>query len=202
MSESGRARRASGARKSAQYRVVFTVARHLHVLLFVAIGAQTFISSGCSGCVVPPHLDIQSNDAGPDSPPVIVEVRDTALNPRRPPDTITVNAAVPSTLGMTLYDTDLTDTLTVQIFVDYDQASPKDAVSNCFGETVTSTPTTRTASCTTAALCAASDAGTTHRLEIEVYDRDPEPNAPFRDPTPPGMYSTWTFDLACVNQPG
>jgi hypothetical protein len=196
MSESRRVSAHAPARKCAPMHALLRMAHPVHVMAVAMLSL-----AGCSGCVVPPPLSVAA-DAGPDSPPVITDLRDSSLNSHRPPDTLTVNLATAgqTSFDLTLYDTDLADDLTVQMFVDYDAANPLDARSNCNGTTVPDSPTNRTASCPTTTLCKTDDVGSTHRLEVEVYDRTPDPNAPFRD-DPPGMFSTWTFDLACINQP-
>lgn len=197
MSEWGRVSAHTPARKWPRMHALSRMAHPVHVMAVAMLSL-----AGCSGCVVPPPLSVAA-DAGPDSPPVILDLRDSSLNSHRPPDTLTVNVATASqaSFDLTLYDTDLTDDLSVQLFVDYDATSPLDARSNCNGTTVPDSPTNRTATCPTTGLCKnPDDIGATHRLEIEVYDRPPIDNAPFRDDSP-GMFSTWTFDLACINQP-
>jgi hypothetical protein len=167
-----------------------------------AVLLSLLLSLPVAGCVVPPPLEVESGDAGANAPPIILEARDQASNPLRPPATLTVNRAVPGELRLTLYDIDLEDELFVQLFVDYDPADPRDADVNCGAPPPaagTVDPERRSATCTTAGLCPAS-LGTGRRLELEVYDAAPEPNSPFRTPGPGGLSSTWTLELACVEE--
>jgi hypothetical protein len=156
-----------------------------------------------TACVVPPPLDVDNADAGLNSPPIITAARDAALNSLRPPATLTVNLMTqpPAQLDMTLFDLDVADELTVQMFVDYDVA-PLDARVTCISPGSADGDATRNLSCTTSGLCLPADVGTpdSHRLEIEVYDGRPEDLPPYRTPPPGTQFSTWTLDLICINQ--
>jgi len=196
MSRSRRVFGAAPARKPARRHVLSFVAHPVHV-----VTAVTLFQAGCSGCVVPPPLSVQA-DAGPDSPPIIEDLRDPSLNSHRPPDTLIVNTAIAqgASFDLTAYDTDLSDDLTLKWFIAYDPTSPSPARVTCTTTPVTGMPTDRTATCPEMGLCGNSDLGLTQRLEIDVYDRPVDPNSPYRD-DPGGLSSTWTFDLSCINQP-
>lgn len=174
-----------------------SVARAVHVVLAV------LTSAAVTACVVPPPLEVETNDAGLNSPPIITSARDAALNSLRPPATLTVNLMTqpPAQLDLTLFDLDVTDELTIQMFFDYD-IRPLDARVSCTSPGSPEGETTRNLSCTTSSLCLEEDVGTPdlHRLEIEVYDGRPEDVAPFRTPPPGALFSTWTLDLICINE--
>ena len=170
------------------------VARAVHVV------AAVLTSAAMTACVIPPPLDVDTTDAGLNSPPIITDVRDVNLLAYRPPATITVNMATlpPVDLTLELFDLDVTDELTVRLYVDFDSATPENARITCTAPgSPDGEPTRADVPCSTSNLCQSVGP---HRLEIEVYDRLPDLNPPYRNPTPPGMFSTWTFDLNCINE--
>lgn len=187
------------AGKHAEARVVSPLVRAVHVGALVVCAVPSF-----AACVVPPPIDTEFVDAGLNSAPVITEVRDPALNPLRPPAVITLDTTpignLPE-LGVTLYDRDADDELFLQLFVDYVAEPAEDAVVNCQAFTSGTGSPVRTTNCSTSNLCARLAAPPEGRLEIEVYDREPIENAPYRTPTEDGLFSTWTFTLRCVDQP-
>jgi hypothetical protein len=186
MSESGRVSAGGFRRKWLDVFVLSPMARAVHVLLAVMF----------AGCVVPPPLTVD-NDGGVNSPPNIIGVTDPSFNARRPPDVITIDNNATQDLTVTIVENDLQDDLVLQLFVDFDPSNDADV--NCAAPPPTNPPSrTRTTTCVTTNLCADDDVGL-HTLEIEVYDRPPNLNAPFREfpVDSPGFFSTWTFDLQC-----
>jgi hypothetical protein len=182
------------------------LARAVHSLASVVVAPAVLAGSIAvpmlaGGCVVPPPLDPDiSADAGPNSPPVIVEARDSALNPLRPPTSITVVRGAVAMIGLTVLDTDAADTVNVRVFVDYDR-DPLGPRSECVAPPAADGTSTRTTDCPTQPLCLTGDTTSNpHLLEIEVYDRPLVlGSSTFRETTPPGLFSTWTFDLFCVD---
>jgi hypothetical protein len=148
-----------------------------------------------AGCVIPPPLTIEQ-DGGVNAPPAITSVLDTSGTARRPPDTMTLEIAPTTTpeLTVTIEEIDKSDDLTVQLFVDYNTVDPKPAAVHC-GAPADPSPI-RVAHCTTSQLCPIGSDTMGHTLEIEAYDRAPDPNAPYRNTA--GFFSTWTFKLECV----
>jgi hypothetical protein len=178
------------------------MARRVQGKGFVAVLALAS-PSGFAACVVPPPLSVDTADAGLNAPPVITEAHDSALNSLRPPATLTVNRLAATPIDLTLYDVDVDDELTIQLFVDYDHASPLDARVTCMAAPSMNDSPSRRITCTTMGLCLPADVGATqpHRLEIEVYDARPDDIAPYRTPPGDGLFSTWTLDLSCIEQP-
>jgi len=170
----------------------------VHLLSLVLLG------SSMTACVVPPPLEVETQDAGINSPPVITAAFDPAGTSLRPPATLVVNTAAPTPgdIDLTLFDLDITDELTVKMFVDFVSTAPLPALGTCIAPGSVEGEPTRSLSCSTSNLCV-SGLGE-HRLELEVYDRPPDINDPYRTfppDTEPGMFSTWTLDLTCVNNP-
>jgi hypothetical protein len=163
------------------------VAHAVHVLTIVPVLAIVLLAS----CVVPPPLEVDTSDGGVNAPPTIVNVIDTSGTSRRPPDTITL-LTTPQEIIVNLVERDVEDELFLQLFVDY-QLMVHDADVNCTAPPTADRSSTRSTSCVTTSLC--DTAPSEHTLEIEVYDREPEPNAPYRDTE--GFFATWTFHLVC-----
>jgi hypothetical protein len=160
----------------------------VHVLLAVTFTA----------CVLPPPLTVDTSDGGVNAPPAITSVIDPSGTARRPPDTITLAVLSDEEIRVTVDDRDLDDDLVLQLFVDY-EADPVDAAVNCTAPQTEPKTTSRVGNCTTNGLCADGDEGG-HTLEIEAYDRPPDPNFPYREPGDGGYFSTWTFHLECIPQ--
>jgi hypothetical protein len=155
-----------------------------------------------TGCVLPPPLDVVEDDAGLNAAPIIkAGTYDSGgSTPLRPPATITVDRLAPGEIRLVLYDTDASDQLFVQMFNDYDLQNAEDADVNCGAPPGAAE---RQVACPIEGLCTLEDVGAdiTHRLEIEVYDRAPDPNFPFRsflDEDADGLFSTLTVDLICI----
>ena len=202
MSESLRAGAGDFGPKCSRSLAKARVARPVHEIRVVLFGLTLFLVALLAACVVPPPLEVDTADAAPNSPPNIMQVRDSAANSLRPPATLTVNTAGPATdVDLTLYDPDADDDLTVQLFVNYNPLAPLDARAECPVPPAADGSRTRSTRCTTAGLCTDVPTGTPQRLEIEVYDRAPADITPYREPGPGGFFSTWTLDLICTSTP-
>jgi hypothetical protein len=150
------------------------------------------------GCIIPPSLQTDVQDAGIDSPPAISSVRsDNQELPEPGPVLFQLGAA--STLNLTLIDTDLTDTLYVRVFVDYTVMAPTPARSTCIG--TTNTTADRTATCDLKGLCQPGDVGQTRLMRIVVFDREPlDSGTPTFMAMPEGGQSTSrTYQLKCTS---
>lgn len=120
-----------------------------------------------TGCIIPPSLSSDSQDAGVNSPPAITAVRTDADNLFEPgPVSLTRNSGM---INFELLDTDVEDTLVVRVFIDYTIDDPTPARAQC-----TAPPTglvKRTVTCTAGAICQMTDDGQTRNMSIVVFDR-------------------------------
>jgi hypothetical protein len=184
-----------------------SVARRVHRFAPVVLSPAVLLGALLTtpACVVPPPLDLDQPDAGPNAPPIITAATDSAGTPIRTPGTVTINRLdLAGRISFQLYDVNVDDTLFVRLYVDYDLAAPLPARADCFAPPAATNATeVRTASdCEKAILCNPSDVGTIHRLEADVSDRPLlQPTTNHRDVEAPGLLSTWTWDLACIEEP-
>jgi len=150
-------------------------------------------------CVIPPRLDVESQDAGVNSPPAILGVRTDDQELPEPGPVFFERGD--GTFNAELIDTDLDDELFVRAFVDYtvdDPTAPRvlcTAPSNGKAE--------RTVTCNTNALCLATDTAnpdTTLHMHITVFDREPLEGGtpPFQETLPPGLSTSRFYFLKCV----
>jgi len=154
------------------------------------------------GCVIPPSLST-GDDAGVNSPPAITSVTsDQQALPEPGPVLFDVGPTA-GDVSVSLIDTDLTDTLFVRIFVDYNLPNRFDARAKC--QAPPTMKPTRTATCHLNALCATEDLGVSRSMTIVVFDR--EPLAPGEGGDPPfqampagGLSTARFYFLKC--QPG
>jgi hypothetical protein len=171
------------------------LARALHTLVATGFFAMSV------GCIIPPSLSVDVQDAGVDSPPAILSVRsDNQELPEPGPVLFEVGNPM-QTLNLQLLDTDLSDTLYVHIFVDYTVAVPTPARSTCTG--ATNTTAQRTATCDLRALCTPADVGQTRLMRIVVFDRDVLDvgagiGPPFMN-TQNGQSTSRTYQLKCTS---
>ena len=149
-----------------------------------------------AGCIIPPSLGVEQQDAGVNSPPSIISVRsDQTELPE--PGPIDLEVGQTSPLNLTLLDTDLNDKLYVRIFVNY-SVTPAQR-SSC---TAASTgQATRTATCALQGVCLPGDINTNPNLmQVMVFDRQPLEGGelPLYQAMPPGGLSTdRTYQLNC-----
>ncbi|MDB4957625.1 MAG: hypothetical protein JWO36_5194 [Myxococcales bacterium] len=141
------------------------VARPLHISALLVI-PLLFIAS--AGCVLPPTLGVEQQDAGTNSPPAITSVR-IDLQDLAEPGPITVKiGSMAGSLTLGLIDTDLGDTLYPKIFVDYNSPDPTPPRSTCTQSA--SDTAERGSTCPLAGVCTSTLTGT-HLLTIVVFDR-------------------------------
>lgn len=193
-SSSGGARHANWASPH----VRSALARPLHhaVSMLPLLLAVTMV-----GCIIPPSLSVDVQDAGVDSPPAITSVRsDNQELPEPGPVLFSVGGM--STLDLTLLDTDLTDTLFVRVFVDYTVTVPTAPRSTCTG-TSADNSAERTARCDLRALCLPADVGQMRLMRIVVFDREVVdsglPGPPFMTMAPGGESTSRTYILTCTS---
>jgi hypothetical protein len=151
-----------------------------------------------AGCIIPPSLGVEKQDAGVNSPPSITSVRsDQTELPEPGPIDIAVGQTSP--LNVTLLDTDVNDKLFVRVFLDYSiTPSPR---SLCTA--ASSGQATRSASCALQGLCLPIDVGDQqHIMQVMVFDRQPLEGgeSPLYQAMPPGGLSTdRTYFVYCHN---
>jgi len=167
------------------------VARGVHICALVL----------SSACVVPPPLGLDQPDAGANSAPVFLSVRGPDGKELAEPGPVTVIAHQDATASMTIYDADRTDTLTVQLFVDYTLQNPTSPRGTCTAPPPTDSSLERTVQCPLKAVCLDNDVanGNPHYFVFEVYDRDVT-NDPvmFRSVASPGLIDHRWFLLTCL----
>jgi hypothetical protein len=140
------------------------------------------ILSAGPGCVIPPDLAPDDGDAGPSSPPVLVEAGpspDFSF-----PGPIQLERPDAREMTLTLRDIDLEDVLFVRLFVDYGRPDPTPAWADC--QAAPNGQAVRLAECPVSALCTSilgTDLGD-HTLEAMVSDR---PFIPDSDPAAVGQ---------------
>lgn len=182
----------------------YTVARRVHPIARVLLRLGPVIvlalsGAGLVGCIIPPSLGVEQQDAGVNSPPSILSVRsDQTELPEPGPIDIEVGQSSP--LNLTLLDTDINDKLYVRVFVDYSKDNQTSPRSNCIA--ATSGTAERTATCQAAGICLSTDTdpSVTHVMQIMVFDREPLDTAeqPLFQAMPMGGLSTdRTYRLNC-----
>jgi hypothetical protein len=151
------------------------------------------------GCIIPPSLGVEQQDAGVNSPPSIVSVRsDQTELPEPGPVDFEVGSMSP--LNLTLLDTDVNDKLYVRVFMDYTKDQPTAPRSTCTAASVGQA--TRTATCPLQALCLTKDVGIQHLMQIMVFDRQPleTGESPLFQAMPAGGLETdRTYQVNCRN---
>ncbi len=163
------------ARSRTARRGVSPVARALHDSARYVRMLLPVLTLG--GCVIPPSLSVDNADAGVDSPPSIVSARIDSVEITEP-GPVTNGLGQSALLGLTLLDTDLSDTLYVRVFVGYNDsvlgegATPTPPRATC--ATGTTKTAQRSATCDLTGLCETQDVGQTRGMTIVVFDRQPQ----------------------------
>lgn len=179
----------------------YTVARALHdyAAPVVRLVPLVFVA----GCIFPPNLGVEQQDAGVNSPPSVLSAR-TDQTELPEPGPVDIEVGQMSPLNLTLLDTDITDKLYVRVFVDYSTANRTAPRSLC--PAATSGEATRTATCPMQGICLASDVRSTdmpHIMQIMVFDREPLDETgqqPLFQAMPLGGLSTdRVYQLNCKN---
>lgn len=189
MSDSHDRTTADSAANPARWLTLSVVARTVHDSR-VPVGV--LVSLLVVGCVIPPSLSVENQDAGVNSPPAITAVRaeDTALaeaDPNKPaifiPNEGTINVA--------LLDTDVLDTLYVRVFVNYTLTRPEPPRTSCTAAPAGSTR--RTVTCDVGSVCFQAEPGD-FNMQVMVFDRQPlEGGDPPHQQMPEGGLSASKF---------
>ncbi|MEO8841786.1 MAG: hypothetical protein ABI591_23160 [Kofleriaceae bacterium] len=199
MSETECARIAGAGANSASPHARSVLARALHhrARVWTVIASALLV-----GCIIPPSLSVDVQDAGIDSPPSITSVRSDLLELVEPGpyQFPTAPNAQNSTVNLTLLDTDVDDALFVRIFVNYTVSAPTAPRSTC--SAVATGVAVRTTTCSLAALCLPTDPTDNPLMEIVVFDREPlDVGTPTFKAIPAGGQSTTrTYTLICTNE--
>jgi hypothetical protein len=153
-----------------------------------------------AGCVIPPSLEVDNQDAGINSPPTIVSVTSDQQALSEPGPVAFDMGATAGDLSIVLLDTDTQDSLNVKIFVDYNLPNRLDARARCQPPASSTTPM-RTATCKLNSLCLTEDLGVQRHMTIVVFDRDTLPpgegEPPFQAMPQGGLSSQRFYFLKC-----
>src|SRR5580693_5448796 len=164
------------------------LARALHVLPAVVF----------AGCILPPSLSIDKQDAGVDSPPAITSVVSNTQELQEPgPVEFVVGPVQGQTMDLTLIDSDVGDTLYIRVFVNYFATQPTPPRALC-SASPTGSPI-RTTTCDLSTLCDASFSGNSNVwMEITVFDRPVlDSGTPAYKATDGGLSTDRTYNLLC-----
>ena len=189
MSDPGRCLAPLSARNSARSHGGSLLARTLHDPGRAVRALAVSLLAG--GCVIPPSLSTNQADAGVNAPPAILSASSDLVQLVEPgPVSFAQNTT--SDLVVTLRDPDLTDTLYVRVYVDYNHPDPTPPRAQCVAAPDKSPD--RTATCSLAGLCLSTDVGATHGMTIVVFDREPlDSGTPLFQAMPPDGLSTDRF---------
>lgn len=152
-----------------------------------------------AGCILPPSLDPETQEAAVNSPPAITQVStdaDTVFEPG--PIALTRGSG---NLNFELLDTDVDDKLFVRIFIDYILDDPTPARAQCSkgpGASGEKLPTRRI-SCSAGTICQAADDGKRRNLSAVVFDREPMETGdpPFQAMPAGGLSASKFFFVDC-----
>jgi hypothetical protein len=154
------------------------------------------------GCVIPPNLSVDNQDASVNSPPAITLVSsDQQALPEPGPVSF---ARGTGSLFLELLDSDLGDTLQVGVFVNYTLDDPSPARSTC-----TAAPggqAKRAVTCDLTALCQMDEVGLMDPLNMSVvvFDRqlvEGGTNPPFQEMKSGGLSTSRFYFLFCTDPP-
>ena len=164
-------------------------------LLFSLLGTLS------GACVIPPSLSVDQQDAGQNSPPAILSVRDETTEYDEP-GPVPVERGDAKSLLIELLDTDTADTLQVRVFVDYTLEDPKAPRATC--TSTTTTQPKRSVTCDISSVCTADDAADDEdeHMRIIVFDRIPREfgEPPFQSMEEGGLSTSRFFLLKCQDQ--
>lgn len=162
----------------------------------VPIAAFTVLLLG--GCLFPPSLSSETQDAPINSPPAILAVRSDQEELIQP-GPLVVSRGVTTQLNAELVDTDVQDILFLRMYVNYTVADPQPARAAC--KTTASDSPQRSLSCDITALCSLADVGKPNlRLEIEVFDRELKDSGTpqFKAMEEGGLTTGRVYELTCT----
>jgi hypothetical protein len=150
------------------------------------------------GCVIPPSLEVDKQDAGVNSPPAILSVTSDQQALPEPGPVLFAQGRTAGTLSLSLIDTDVSDTLYVRIFVDYNTPNRLDARVRCAA--LPGGDPMRSASCILSTLCTDDDLGVQRNMTVVVFDRQPlegGQDPPFQAMPEGGLSTSRFYFLKC-----
>jgi hypothetical protein len=173
--------------RTEQYQTLINVAQKMLGCTFVVM---------TTACVVPPPLALDQPDAGFNSPPIFLSIRDEAAKELIEPGPVALSRGEGS-IALTMLDTDVVDDSYVRVFVDYGLPDPTPARAACKGPSAGQAK--RTVSCDVSGVCQQADIGNQRSLWFEVFDREPlQSGLPrFRAMPNGGLSTRWQFFLQC-----
>ncbi|MBL9018636.1 MAG: hypothetical protein JNL83_30905 [Myxococcales bacterium] len=147
--------------------------------------------------MIPPSLSVGTEDAGVNSPPAILAVRNDVQELPEPGPVPFERGRSTNPLSLTLLDTDLADTLYVRMFLNYTVAAADPARVTCTAPPPIPAAPQRTVSCEASSLCPAT--GTDFNLSIVVFDREPLESGtpPYQAMEPGGLKTSVFYFLKC-----
>jgi hypothetical protein len=168
------------------------VARAVHEAVSLVQSVAPIAMLTVVGCVIPPSLQVDNQDAAINSPPAILSVTSDLQALPEPGPVLFDRGATAGNLSLSLIDTDLDDTLYVRIFVDYNLPDRLPPRAQC--SVKPNMNPVRTVTCGLQSLCALGDLGVQRSMSIMVFDRAPVDSGdpPFQQ-MPPGGLSTGRF---------
>ena len=164
--------------------------------LLMKLAWLVLLPMGVMSCVIPPPLALDLPDAGANSPPVILSIRDEATKDLTEPGPVIFSRGT-GTVSVTLLETDAADNSYVRVFIDYNRPDATSARAACLAA-ATSQPR-RTVTCDVGGVCQQADVGNERLMWIEVFDREPlDTGTPrFRAMPTDGLSTHWQFFLRC-----
>jgi hypothetical protein len=177
--------------KAARLLALSSVARRVHDSSVLVLISMMLLGGGC---IIPPSLAVDNQDAGVNSPPSILAVRaaDKVLGEADPMNSANFVFDEDGAVSISLLDTDVLDTLYVRIFVDYTAATPEGPRAQCTAAPNESTR--RTVSCDVKSVCFMRDVNQTRNMTVVVFDRMPlESGDPPHQAMPEGGLSASKF---------
>lgn len=151
------------------------------------------------GCVIPPAIGLEAQDAGTNSPPAILSVTSDQQALPEPGPVSFNQGRTAGSLSVSLIDTDVRDTLYVRIFIDYNLPNRLDARVRC--QAPPSMNATRSTTCILSTLCTDDDIGVQRHMTIMVFDRPLLENGedpPFQAMQPGGLATGRFYFLNCL----
>ncbi|MBA3539323.1 MAG: hypothetical protein H0T79_06815 [Deltaproteobacteria bacterium] len=152
-----------------------------------------------TGCIFPPSLGVEKQDAGQNSPPSILTVRSDLEELPEPGPVVFDIGMTAGSMNFELLDTDGDDTLYVRIFVDYNNPIETPPRSTCTARELEGAK--RTATCDLRGLCTMAELNQVPDpyMTIIVFDREPlESGAPTYQAMPPeGLSTSRGYFLKC-----
>ena len=175
------------------------MARTVHAVSALVGIWRSMLCLSMLGCVIPPSLTVENQDAGINSPPAILQVTSDQQALAEPGPVVFDMGATAGDLSISLIDTDTQDQLYVRIFVDYNLPDRLDARARC--QAGASANPMRTATCKLNSLCVMADLGVLRNMTIMVFDREPLPpgegEPPFQAMPQGGLSTSRFYFLKC-----